>query len=635
MMRKVMIITVLLVIGGICTYSLRFQKELPDADFVYVIPDSIKTIDPACASWQEDIRMVLALWEGLYSYDPLTLKPVPAVAAGFPVVSDDGLVYTFTLKELALWSNGDPVVAADFVYGWRRAIEPGASGDYYALIADNIAGAKDYLAWRNDAVRVLKLLGQLHKDGSVPSVDSDDYALLEKYSLLQKYNAGRAWPDIAAEFRSDHIRQMAGRFDNVGIKALSKNSLEVTLVRKMPYFLDLLPFSTFVPVHEKSLELLRCDKYELGSDRIDAVSKQLTLWSYDSQWVKPDYRLGGYPGLITNGAYTLTNWQFKRFMLFEKNIRYWNVDNVKSDTIMARIMPQSNTAFMAYEAGEIDFYHSLSTLGFADTLLKNAQDGKRNDIHKCDAFGCYYYAFNCQDTLHTGKDNPFKDSCVRMAFNMAVDKQAIVDKVKRIGNRAARNFIPPGSIEGYSCPLGAGFDPEGARKLLDEAGFPGGRGLGTIELLYNTGDDHESVAQAVQAMWKENLGVDVRLAGKEKKTFNSDKSSQRFMVGRASWFGDYNDPTTFLDILRSGSGQNDSGYSNIDGYDALLDKASEVSRPDKRMEILSRAESVMLADSPILPIYYYVVLSAFRPEVEGLRLNSMEFYPLKNIKVRR
>ncbi len=361
---------------------------------------------------------------------------------------------------------------------------------------------------------------------------------------------GPDWAGAADEYREKHRAAMDERFGKVGIKALDERTLEVTLVRPTNYFLDLTAFATFLPIH-RSIELLK---------ETEGVSAELTLWAYDPQWVKPDYHRRGYPGLITNGPFRLEQWHFKDYMYFVKNPYYHAADEVVCGSIKARIITGAGTYYMAYERGEVDWLGEVTRLDFAPALAAQALGGERDDIHITPMFGTYFYDFNCQPTLPDGSANPLADCRLRMALNLAVDKQAIVDKVKKIGNVVARNFVPPDSIVGYSCEPGPVYNPKRAGELMAEAGYAGAEGLPPIQILYNNGYGHEEVAQAVAEMWRENLKAEIVIHGKEVKSFAEDKKTHKFMVCRASWFGDYGDPTTFLDMMVTGNGNNDPGF---------------------------------------------------------------------------
>ena len=636
MLRWMGIVSLLLLMAGVGYLALR-EKPLPRADFTYSIGDELKTLDPARMAWNEDIRMALGLWEGLTSYHPRTSEAVEGTAYLPPALSADRLTYTFTIRPEARWSNGDPVEAEDFVYAWRRAMEPGTARDYAFFMTDNIAVAAEYAAWRNEAVRVLALLRDLEKGNHAMTLSQEEQALFDKNNIDLKFKISdvkdenlNLKSEIFAQtsaFRRDHLARQNAEFAKVGMRALGPRRLQVTLVRPTAYFLDLAAFSTFLPLHRRSLDLLRV--------RDNPEITELTLWDYDPQWVKPDYHKNGYPGLLTNGPFRLKEWQFKRFILLEKNPEYWDQANVRSRTIMARIILEPSTSFLAYEQGEVNWLDDVTRLDFAPTLVEKMRSGLRPDIHLQAAFGTYFYIFNCLPTLPDGRPNPLADPRVRMALNLAVDKQALAEQVRKTGNPPAWNFIPPGSIPGYNCPLGPRYDPEKARRLLAEAGHPAGRGLPAIEILYNTGYDHDKPAQAIAEMWQRNLGVAVTLAGLELKSFDDRKKAHQFVVCRGSWYGDYMDPTTFLDMLTTGNGNNDAAFSSPE-YDGLMKQAADERDPERRLRILAQAES-LLNDTqvPNMPLYYYVNLLAFRPEVKGLYPNARNMYPFKYIWVEK
>jgi len=214
-----------------------------------------------------------------------------------------------------------------------------------------------------------------------------------------------------------------------------------------------------------------------------------------------------------------------------------------------------------------------------------------------------------------------------------VDKQAIVDNVRKIGNLVATNFIPPDSLAGYHCDRGPDYNPRKAQELLAAAGYPNGKGLPPIEILYNTSGGHEKIAESVAEMWRKILNVTVYLKGKEIKSFDEDKKHHRFMVCRSSWYGDYSDPTTFLDILSTGNGQNDAAFS-CEAYDRLLQQAALCRNPDQRLQLLAQAETLLIQEEiPVLPLFHYVNLMAYKPYVKGLYSNPRDIQPFKYISV--
>jgi len=618
MIRLLSALLICVALVAIATLALQ-QGLLPHADFTYAIGGSIETLDPARMSWHYDNQMALGLWEGLAAYHPQTVQPIPGVAYLPPDISPDATVYTFTLRPDARWSNGDPVTAHDFVFAWRRAIEPGTAKDYAALLTDNIVGAQQYTDFRNNAVRTLTLLRDLHRQRTL---EPEDAAFLQALNLPRLNDPQPDYPAIADTFRQNHLAAMDARFAHVGIKALDDHHLRVTLIRPTAFFLELAAWSTFLPIH-RSVEMMRVID--------DPTVSELTLVVYDPHWVKPYPQRNGYPGLISNGPFRLKDWQFKRHMLFEKNPHYWDRDNVPSQSIMARIIPSPNTAFIAYEQGEIDWLDDLTRVDFAPSLVQQARSGQRPDIHVTPTFGTYFYNFNCKDTLPDGSKNPFADRRVRLAFALAIDKQAIVDKVTKIGAPVANTLVPPESIPNYFCPPAPCNQPDRARQLLADAGYPDCKGLPTIEILYNTGYKHEEPAQVIAEMWRQQLNATVTLRGKEAKTFADDRKNQRFTIARGSWFGDYSDPTTFLDLAVTGNGNNDSAFSNPD-YDRLITQAANTLDPQKRLDTLAQAEKLLMHDHiPILPLYYYVTIMAYQPNVQGIFPNIRHMHALKPI----
>ncbi len=626
-MTRLFVVVVILVIMIFLGVFFLFEHPLPKADFTYAIAGSIETLDPAQMSWHDENHLAMGLWEGLVTYNPKTLEPVEGVAYIPPRISTDGCVYTFELRKDARWSNGDPVTAADFLRGWRRAIEPGVAKDYMFLLLDYIQGAKDYYDWRNKAVGVLTHLRDV-QDGKkeLEEVLEEDPNFLEILNIPAPPSEPSNWSEVAERFRHKHRAQMDAEFAKVGIQALDAHHLQVKLLRPVTYILDLFGWVIFMPVHE-SIEMLRVTDEPKVTD--------LTLWAYDPQWTKPEYHHNGYPGLVSNGPFHLTQWQFKRFMLLRRNPYYWDQKTVRSASIMVRIITEKNTAWLSYERGEVEWLDYLSSLDFTPTLIEQAKQGIRDDIHVSQSFASYYYDFNCKEKTVNGMPNPFLDSRVRMAFALAVDKEAIVTQVRKLGNPPAYQIVPPHSIPGYACPEGPRYDPKRARHLLAEAGYPEGKGLGPVEILYNTGADHDIPAQAIAEMWRKQLGVEVTLRGKEVKTFAEDKKNHRFLIARASWYGDYMDPTTFLDLLRKDNGNNDSGFYNPE-YEALMEQAATTLDRQERLHILAQAENLLLQrEMPILPLFYRVDVLAFRPNVKGLYTNARDTHPLKYIYVER
>ncbi len=550
------------------------------AELVYVNSSGINTLDPAAMTWNQDLRVARNIWEGLTTYDPVTLE-LTAGAADWPAVSADGLTYSFRIRDRSRWSNGEKVTARDFVRGWRRAMEPGTAADYAQLLTDHVTGAVDYYEWRSEGVGFLAGL----------ETGSD------------------AWR-VAFD---EHVAERERRFAKVGFRAVDDATFEVRLNRPCSYFLELCAFPTLGPVHE-SIERLR-----LGIEGTGLTGAGLV--AFDPQWTKPDYRANGYEGLVTNGAYKVVDWRFRRRLRMERNGFYRAAGAVRCGSVEMAVYRDLNAAIMAYEAGDVDFLPEMG-VGYDHELARLSRTGKRNDFYCPPVFGTYYYLFNCADELVDGRVNPFVDARVRRAFVMAIDRRVLAERVVNRGEGPIDCLVPPGVIDGYVSPTGLGFDPDGARRLLEEAGYPGGAGLGPIDLLYNTGFVHGKVCDALAEMWRRELGVNVVARGKEVKTFAEDRQTRRFMIARAGWYGDYADPSTFLDIFATGNGNNDAGFSNA-RFDGLLERASAMTDPAERFAVLGEAERVLIVEeAAVLPLYQYTQLLAIAPGVSGIRPNA-------------
>lgn len=592
-----LLVPFLLLIAAIGATVLTDRPQ-PPADFTFINRGDVTTLDLQKMSWMQDLRVARGLFEGLVKHDIFTSDYAirPAVAESWEV-SPDGLSYTFHLRSNAKWSNGEPVRAQDFVYSWRRALLPDTASDYTALF-QKIKGATAFFDWRQKQLAAF-----------AP-------ALGDEGRPLEATAAGALWRETLAKF--DEL---------VRLRATDDHTLQFELELPFAPFLDLCAFAVFYPVYPPLV-----GPYE----QPDRSTGQLDI---QFGWTKP-------PLIVGNGPFVLTTWRFRRDMRLEKNPLYWNAPAINIDSVAIPSIEDTNAAVLAFRSGAIDWLSDVSATYRADILDDKRQfyrenraqlddlrtqgfdqveidrrlpPDPRNHIHAFPAFGTYFYNFNCQPRLQDGRDNPFADARVRRAFAMAMDKDRIVNEVRRVGERVATTLIPPGSLVGYRSPAGASYDPAAARALLAEAGYPGGKGFITVELLFNKDGGHDVVAQAVAKDWERNLGVNVELATREIAVFKEDLKNQNFMIGRAGWFGDYGDPTTFLDLSRKDDGNNDRKYSSA-AYEDLMNRSDREPDAAKRLEILSQAESLLVdTDLPLIPIYHYVQMYMFDPhKVTGI-----------------
>ena len=402
-------------------------------------------------------------------------------------------------------------------------------------------------------------------------------------------------------------------FRKVGIEAVDSRTFRVTLEQPVPYFLAICAFAPFFPQYEPCMRPFA---------QWDPTGTYVA--AYDQGFTRP-------PHLVTNGPYKLTSWLFKRSMRFEANPYYWDRANVKSKVIEQLNIDDALAAYRVYESGEADWLPELD-----DDLSADLHARHRTDLKLFPSFGTYFYDFNCHALLPDGSKNPFADRRVRRAFVMALDKQPIVQNVTRGGEPVSTTLIPVGSIPGYQSPPGLPYNVAEARRLLAEAGFPGGAGFPShLHIVFNNDfPSHGQIAQVVRRQWETNLGVQLELEGVEIKVFGDRLHNHEFAVGRASWFGDYEDPSTFTDLFQTGGNNNDPDYANP-AYDALLRQAASQIDPRERLKILERAENLVLEDAPIMPIYQYVGSYLVHDNTHGVSLNPRHMVMLQAVKVDR
>jgi oligopeptide transport system substrate-binding protein len=572
------------------------ERPGPRADFVFINRGDANTLDLHQMSWMQDLRLAHVLYEGLVRLDVFSwdYHVVPGVAESWEA-SPDGRVYTFHLRADARWSNGEPVRAGDFLFSWRRGLLPEVGCDYIGQL-QLIKGARAFSEWRAGA------LEQLHGQGG------------------GREAAEALWRQTQAKFT-----------ELVGAVAPDDRTLRVELEHPTPYFLDLCAFPAFFPVYPALVE---------AYTTIDATTGQSRV---EPGWTKP-------PTLVTNGPFELASWRFKRDMRFEANPHYWNARSLNIRSIAVPSIEDGNAAVLAFQTGAADWVSDVTPEYRAEmwarkrafhqehaTRVENLRAqgldqfeidrrlprDPRANIHVVQAFGTYWINFNCLERLRDGRVNPLRDPRVRRALAMAVDKAQLCDEVLRCGERPARTIIPPGSIAGYRSPAGLAFDPSAARALLREAGHADGAALGVIEILYNKDGIHDKIAQAVAKDWEKHLGLSIRLDVQEIKVFRDELKNQNYMASRGGWYGDYGDPTTFLDLHRKDDGNNDRKYAS-DRFEGLLNRALDEADAGQRLGLLGEAERILVdEDLPVLPLFHYVSIYQF----DAHRVSGINCHP--------
>ena len=369
----------------------------------------------------------------------------------------------------------------------------------------------------------------------------------------------------------------------VGVRAVDDLTLEVTLEHPLPYFLELTAFATSYPVH------------------------QGCITRHGDKWTEPGH-------MVSNGPFVLAEWSRKQRIVMKRNPRYWDAERVVLQEIRALAIDDSETALKMYQNREVDWIRDLPAIKVADAA-------RQPGFHACPSLGTYFYRFNVTR-------EPLDDVRVRKALALAIDKTAIATWLLRAGQRPARSYVPPVLLD-YQAHEGPRHDPDLARQLLAQAGYPGGKGFPKLEILYNTSDAHKQIAETIQYMWRTELGVRVTLRNQEWKVYLDSTSRLNYDIARAAWIGDYNDPTTFLNMFVTGGGHNRTGWSHK-RYDQCIRLATAEPDRAKRQDLLQEAERILVADEmPISPIYFYVYNYLVRPRVKGVYANFRNVHPFQ------
>lgn len=448
-------------------------------------------------------------------------------------VTPDGLNYTIKLKNTK-WSNGDSVTADDFKAAWMHALDPEAAAEYaYQLY---------YI-----------------KNG-------------------ESYNSKK----VGAE--------------DVGIKVVDPNTLEVTLESPTPYFKSLLAYPIYFPVNKKVAE----------------ANKE---WNLKAET------------FVSNGPFKMQLWSHNDKMVLVRNDDYWDAKNVKITKLTFNLVEDGKAALTAFEAGQLD--------GTDNIPITDIERLRQANVLKSGPYlGNYYYVYNINK-------KPFNDPRVRLALSLAIDRKSLVDNVFKGGQTPAFAFVP-GGIPDYETgktfrEVGGDYFKEDitkAKQLLADAGYPEGKNFPEVSILYNTNGSHQLPAQAIQNMWLNNLGIKVNLVGQEWQVFLESIQNKQFDIARSGWTSDYVDPMTFLDLFVTEGGNNQPGWSNPN-FDQAIDMAKKSGEQKIRMQAMHDAEQILMTEMPVMPIYYDVHNYVIKDYLKGVNLSPLGFIDFKNATIQK
>ena len=376
-------------------------------------------------------------------------------------------------------------------------------------------------------------------------------------------------------------------WDQVGIKALDDFTLQVELRNATPFFLQLLDHYSTYPVHRATIE------------KWGAPDESYT------RWIRPE-------NIVSNGPFKLKEWRLNKVISIDRNQHYWGHDSISLNGVRYYPIESPIVEERMFRAGQIHYSNTT-----AIDRLPFYRENNPDVLRIAPYLGTYFYRINT-------KLEHLKDRRVRKALAMTVDRDTLIRSILHSLQTPSYAITPPGLL-GYQPPKVFKYDPQGARELMAQAGYPNGEGFPEFELQFNTSESHRKIAVAIQQMWKKELNINVRLQNKDWKVYLDDESTGNFEVSRAGWIGDYVDPNTFLDMWVAASGVNRTGWANSEYDDLVLKQAPQAKTREARFAAFYKAEQILINEMPFIPIYTYSSHRYQHPSVQGLPNNLLDY----------
>jgi len=604
--RRFFLLAFLVAIIGVVGWTFTIG-QLPPADFTFCNGTDIKTIDPATVTGQPEGRVVDALFEGLCRRHPETLKPVSGIAERWDI-SPDQKTYTFHLRKNARWSDGSEITSADLLYSMHRFLHP-ETGAEYASQLWYVKNAKRYTTMKPEVGETVEvelpraagvkntvhgeiLLGTLRKIETRQVVEKDkkvdvrvfDVEIGGKVRRFCSHNQ-IALPDSGIELNA----WLTPSFELVGIKSDDPHRLTLTLDNPTPYFLDVLAFYIFGTVNKRCLETHGFPEWTLARN------------------------------LVSSGPFRMEFRRIRDRIRLAKNEHYWNRDAVRVNTVDVLAVEGSATMLNMYLTGACDWVTDVPAAA-APVLLKQ----RPKEFEPKPILATYFYRFNVRRPQ-------FADSRVRRALTISIDRHTIVENITKTGQVPAYSLVPPG-IAGYEPSEVEHENIAEAKRLLAEAGYPGGSGFPKFEILFNEQESHKLIAEFIQDRWKRELGINVGLKSLEWGSYLDTVRKGSYDMARAGWGGDYADPNTFLDLFITDNENNQTGWTDAE-YDKLIAAAASEANAEKRFGIFRDAEKILMTELPIAPVYFNVSRDMVQTYVGGFYHNLRDEHPLWAISI--
>ena len=609
----------------------RSSVEVASEEGILIMGNSgePKGLDPHIVSGVLESNVIRSLFEGLVEAHPSKDGiALPGVATKwYPVNEEQPDEWIFELRKDARWSDGKPLTAQDFLFSFRRLLTPALASDYsfmlyYIRDAEPYhKSQRSYLLSRNDANFSKEWWDSLKEidfgpnekaaEGSFNFIGLDKLSASQLENLLLKPDLFQ-WPEsVSLEIRrklikknldfeksnrgklgKDQLKDLWPLID-FGASAPDDHTLRVELNSPIPFLPEITKHYTWYPVPRH------------------IVLKHGKIGDRFTDWTKPD-------NLVCNGAFVLKSWKFNDHIEVTRNPLYWDKENVGINGV--RFLPITNlyTEDRMYYDGQMHVTYTI-----ASELIEHSRENYPEHVRSELYLGTYFIRTNVSN-------KPFTDPRVRLAFSLSLNQKSLIDNVLKGGQKPAAGLVPP--FGDYPASDVVAFDPELARKLLAEAGYPGGKGLPDMEFLTTDKESSKMTAEALQAMWKEHLGATIKIKQMEWTSYITAMFDKDYDLAAGGWIGDYMDPLTFLDMWMKDGGNNRTGWHNEE-FENILGKAAQTGDPSKRYALLAQAEALFLRERPILPVYWYTRNYLLHPDVKGWSPLLLDNHPYKFLRL--
>lgn len=391
----------------------------------------------------------------------------------------------------------------------------------------------------------------------------------------------------------DFARGRLENFGPVGVRVDDDTQLELTLSRPTPHFLTVLRANVCFPVHAASVE-------HGGASATDRTGR----------WTRA-------APLVSNGPFRLREWKDHQHVIVDKNPHYWDADKVRLAAIHFYPSESTQAQELAFRAGQLHTTWDVP-LSKIEAYRKNSPELLRVEPY----FESYFLRFNNRHAV-------LADVRLRAALALAIDREAITKNILRGGQTAATGLTPPG-LAGYVPPALVPYDLPKAKRLLAEAGYPDGKGFPSLELTTISSEINQRIAEAIQQMWRRDLGIEIRITQKEFKVLLDTFDTLDYAIARGRWIAEFPDPLTYLNMFTIGNGVNGTGFADPN-YDALLVAANSERAPAARLAGLQQAEAYLMSRMPVAPIYWGSRTTLIAPSVRGWKKSPLGFRNYKDV----